>query len=69
MRVERHCAVRVLSGRGNSFWVCEKSDGVRVLFLICTGVHAPDDQRVYLVRPLSVPCYCSLSKLTGPRAD
>lgn len=31
--------------------MCEKSDGLRVLFLICTGVHAPDDQQVYIVSP------------------
>jgi mRNA guanylyltransferase len=30
-----------------SFWVCEKSDGIRILFFICTG--GRNDQTVYIV--------------------
>jgi hypothetical protein len=42
-----------------SFWVCEKSDGVRVLFLICT---TGADQAVYLVcyPALLIPCHTQL---------
>lgn len=35
---------------GDSFWVCEKSDGIRVLLLIATN-QATGDQSVYIVRP------------------
>ena len=43
--------VVVLNVRLNSFWVCEKSDGVRVLVLILATSEA---QEVYLVRMLFV---------------
>jgi mRNA guanylyltransferase len=39
---------RVVLTRNYSFWVCEKSDGIRVLFFVCTN--GPTDQTVYLVR-------------------
>jgi hypothetical protein len=31
-----------------SYWVCEKSDGIRILFLICTNLQT-DDQMVFIV--------------------
>lgn len=43
--------VVILNVQLNSFWVCEKSDGVRVLVLILATTEA---QEVYLVRMLFV---------------
>ena len=37
-----------LQPRSLSYWVCEKSDGIRLLFLVATD-HASGSQSVYIV--------------------
>ncbi|THU85651.1 mRNA capping enzyme, alpha subunit [Dendrothele bispora CBS 962.96] len=39
----------LLKLESQDFWVCEKSDGIRVLFLVHVDMQSPDNQRVYLI--------------------
>ena len=49
-----------------SYWVCEKSDGIRVLMLVQTDLQTKD-QTIYLVRP--VLCDCCLLLLIAKAPD